>query len=115
MNNKARGFFGERPLPKVEIDPQVLRRRTRRDVLLFGAGAVAALAGAGSLLPQDTLARLGLRRNMNSPRKEWFLSRALRIDDDVEEALYSPRRTAPSYAKSQIAPLKNNYSGATPD
>ena len=38
----------------------MLRRRTRRDVLLFGAGAVAALAGAGSLLPQDTLTRLGL-------------------------------------------------------
>ena len=46
MNNKARGFFGERPLPTFEVDPQVLRRRTRRDVLLFGAGAVAALAGA---------------------------------------------------------------------
>jgi hypothetical protein len=37
MNNKARGFFGERPLPKFEVDSQVLRRRTRRDVLLFGA------------------------------------------------------------------------------
>ena len=46
MNNKARGFFGERPLPKFEVDPQVLRRRTRRDVLLFGAGAVAVLAAA---------------------------------------------------------------------
>jgi len=40
MNNKDRGFFGERPLPQFEVDPQVLRRRTRRDVLLFGAGAV---------------------------------------------------------------------------
>jgi hypothetical protein len=68
MNRKARGFFGERPLPKFDVDSQVLRRRTRRDVLLFGAGALAALAGAGSLLPQDTLTRLGLRRNMNSPR-----------------------------------------------
>ena len=115
MNNKARGFFGERPLPEVEVDPQVLRRRTRRDVLLFGSGAVAALAGAGSLLPQDTLTRLGVRRNMNSPAKEWFLNRAIRIDDDVAEALYSPRRTAPTYTKSQITPLKNNYNGATPD
>ena len=69
--------------------PQVLRYRTRRDFLLFGAGAVAALAGAGSLLPQDTLSRLGVRRNMNSPGKEWFLNKALRIDDDVAEALYS--------------------------
>ncbi len=115
MNNKARDFFRERPLPPFGVDPQVLRRRTRRDVLLFGAGAVAALAGAGSLLPQDTLTRLGVRRNMNSPAKEWFLNRAIRIDDDVAEALYSPRRTAPTYTKSQITPLKNNYNGATPD
>jgi DMSO/TMAO reductase YedYZ molybdopterin-dependent catalytic subunit len=102
MNNKARGFFGERPLPKFEVDPHVLRRRTRRDVLLFGAGAVAALAGAGSLLP-------------HCPTKEWLLNKAIRIDDDVAEALYSPRRTAPTYTKSQITPLKNNYNGATPD
>ena len=56
MNNKARGFFGERPLPTLEVDPQVLRRRTRRDVLLFGAGAAAALVGAGSLLTQELTA-----------------------------------------------------------
>jgi DMSO/TMAO reductase YedYZ molybdopterin-dependent catalytic subunit len=93
----------------------VLRRRTRRDVLLFGAGAVAGLASAASLLPQDTLTRLGLRRNINSPGKEWLLNRALRVDDDVAEALYSPHRTVPTYTKSQITPLKNNYNGATPD
>src|SRR5580693_6715882 len=114
MNNKAPCFFGERPLPTFEVDPQVLRRRTRRDVLLFGAGAMAALAGAESLLPQDTLTRLGLRRNMNSSGKEWLLNRALRIDDDVAEALYSPRRAVPTYSKSQITPLRNNYNGATP-
>ena len=115
MNNRARDFFGERPLPKLEADPQVLHRRTRRDVLLFGAGAAAALAGAGSLLPQDTLTRLGLRRNMNSPGKEWLLNIAIRVDDDVAETLYSPRRTVPTYTKSQITELKNNYNGATPD
>ena len=115
MNNKARGFFGERPLPQFEVDPQVLRRRTRRDVLLFGSAAVAALAGAGSLLPQDTLTRLGLRRNMNYRGKEWLLNRALRIDDDVAETFYSPLRAVPIYTKSQITPLKNNYNGATPD
>ena len=115
MNNKARGFFAERPLVKFEVDPQMLRRRTRRDVLLFGAGAAAALAGAGSLLPKDTLTRLGLRRNMDSPGKKWLLNRALRIDDDVAEALYSGNRMVPTYNKSQIIPLKNNYNGATPD
>jgi DMSO/TMAO reductase YedYZ molybdopterin-dependent catalytic subunit len=102
MNNKARGFFEERPLPTFEVNPQVLRRRTRRDVLLFGAGALAALAGAGSFLP-------------HSLREEWFLNKAIRLDDDVAESLYSPRRVVPTYTKSQITPLKNNYNGATPD
>jgi DMSO/TMAO reductase YedYZ molybdopterin-dependent catalytic subunit len=92
MSRKPVGFFGERPLPTFDVDSQVLRRRTRRDVLLFGAGALAALAGARSLLPH-----------------------ALRIDDDVAEALYSPHHTVPTYTKSQITPLKNNYNGATPD
>src|SRR5580698_2124149 len=46
--NKTRGFFDERPLPTFAVDPQLLRRRTRRDVLLFGAGALAALAGTGN-------------------------------------------------------------------
>jgi DMSO/TMAO reductase YedYZ molybdopterin-dependent catalytic subunit len=112
---KPQGFFGEQPLPAIEMAPRVLRYRTRRDVLLFGAGAVAALAGAGFLLPQNTLSRTGVRRNMNSPGKEWFLNKALRIDDDVAEALYSGNRRVPTYTKSQITPLKNNYNGATPD
>jgi DMSO/TMAO reductase YedYZ molybdopterin-dependent catalytic subunit len=65
---------------------------------LFGTGALAALAGAGY-----------------SRGKEWLLNRAIRIDDDVAEALYSPSRAVPTYAKSQISSLKNNYNGATPD
>jgi len=115
MNNKVRGFFEERHLPTFDVGPRVLHRHTRRDVMLFGAGAVAALVGGGSLLPQNTLSRLGVRRNMDSPEKEWLLNRALRIDDDVAEALYSPRHTVPTYNKSQITQLKNNYNGATPD
>jgi DMSO/TMAO reductase YedYZ molybdopterin-dependent catalytic subunit len=105
MNNRARGFFVERTLPQLELDPQVLRRRTRRDVLLFGAGAMAALAGGGSLL----------RRNRTDPGMEWLLDTVLRIDDDVAEALYSGNRMVPTYTKSQITELKNNYNGATPD
>jgi len=79
------------------------------------AGAMAALAGGGFPLPQDTLRRMGVRRTVNSPAKEWFLNRALRIDDDVAEALYSGNRRVPTYTKSQITQLKNNYNGATPD
>src|ERR1700675_4773098 len=115
MNNKARGLCRERPLSQFEVDPQVLRSRTRRDVLLFGAGAVAALAGGGSLLPQDTLTRPSPRGKMHAPGKEWLLNRVLRIDDDVAEALYSGNRMVPTYNKSQITQLKNNYNGATPD
>src|SRR5262249_39619127 len=48
-------------------------------------------------------------------KKEWLLNKALRIDDDVAEALFSRNRLVPTYTKSQITPLKNNYNGATPD
>src|SRR5216683_5093580 len=112
---KPQGFFEERSLPAIEMTPGRLRYLSRRDVLLFGAGAVAALAGGGFLLPQDTLSRLGVRRNMDSTEKEWLLNKALRIDDDVAEALYSENRAVPTYSKSRITPLKNNYNGATPD
>jgi len=113
--NKKRDFFAERPLPRVELAPEILRHRTRRDLLLFGAGAMAAAAGAGLLLPQTTLRRLGVQRDINTRGKEWLLDRALRIDDDVAEALYSPNRLVPTYSKSQTTPIKNNYNGATPD
>jgi DMSO/TMAO reductase YedYZ molybdopterin-dependent catalytic subunit len=112
---KLRTFFRERPLPPIEVAPPVLRYQSRRDFLIFGAGALASLAGAGFLLPRDTLSRLGLRRSVDSPQKEWFLNKALRIDDDVAEALYSVNRRVPTYTKSQITPLKNNYNGTTPD
>ena len=95
--------------------PQILRYRTRRDVLAFGIGAAAMAAGAGYLLPQTTLNRLGVRRDVNSRGKEWLLNKALRVDDDVAEALYSHNRMVPTYTKSQITPIKNNYNGATPD
>jgi DMSO/TMAO reductase YedYZ molybdopterin-dependent catalytic subunit len=113
---KAKSFFREQPPQLIKVAPHVLRHWTRRDVLLFGAGAIAALAGGGSLLPQATLERLGvIHGNKTWPKKEWFLNRALRIDDDVAEALYSKNRLVPTYRKSQITPLKNNYNGATPD
>src|SRR6201996_3285374 len=112
---RARHFIEERPLPTREIAPRIWRYRTRRDFLFFAAGAVAATAGAGFLLPQTTLSRMGVRRDMNSRGKEWLLNKALRIDDDVAEALYSRNRMVPTYTKSQITPIKNNYNGATPD
>jgi DMSO/TMAO reductase YedYZ molybdopterin-dependent catalytic subunit len=113
---KPASFFQERPPELMEVPPQLLGRWSRRDVLLFGMGAIAALAGGGSLLPQTTLERLGIiHGEKNWPKKEWLLDRALRIDDDVAEALYSRDRSVPTYTKSQITPLRNNYNGATPD
>src|SRR5262249_50830281 len=49
------------------------------------------------------------------PRGEWPLNKALRIDDDVAEALYSKNRLVPTFTKSQITLIKNNYNGVTPD
>lgn len=69
-----RGFFRERPSEVIEVAPHILRFRTRRDVLFFGVGAIAALAGVGFLLPQDTLERMGEHRGVSSPRKEWLLA-----------------------------------------
>jgi DMSO/TMAO reductase YedYZ molybdopterin-dependent catalytic subunit len=87
---KVRKFFQEQPEEAIEVAPHVLRYWTRRDILLLGAGAVGALVGGALLRP-------------------------LRIDDDVAEALYSQNRLVPTYTKSQITPLKNNYNGVTPD
>jgi len=115
-SRKLASFFQERPPHVVEVAPQLLRHWTRRDVLLFGTGAIATIVGGGSLLPQTTLQRLGIiDGNEHWPRKEWLLNKSLRIDDDVAEALYSSNRLVPTYTKTQITPLKNNYNGATPD
>jgi DMSO/TMAO reductase YedYZ molybdopterin-dependent catalytic subunit len=76
---------------------------------------MATAAGAGLLLPQATLTRLGIHRNIKPPGKEWLLNKALRIDDDVAEALYSRNRMVPTYTKSQITEIKNNYNGSTPN
>jgi len=66
-------FFQERPLRVTEVDPQVLRKLTRRDVLIFGASAISGLAVGASLLPQTTLERLGLvHENKKGPKKSGF-------------------------------------------
>ena len=112
---KHPSFFAEQSPAVIEMAPRIMRYRTRRELLAFGIGAMATAASAGFLLPKATLSRLGVRRYMDSRRKEWLLNRALRIDDDVAEALYSPKRMVPTYTKSQITEIKNNYNGATPD
>ena len=113
---KPTTFIQERPPQLMEVAPTLLRHRTRRDLLLFGASAIAAVAAGGFLLPQTTLRRLGIIHGSKTwPKKELLLNRALRIDDDIAEALYSKDRLVSTYNKSQITPLKNNYNGTTPD
>ncbi|HEY3620305.1 MAG TPA: molybdopterin-dependent oxidoreductase [Candidatus Sulfotelmatobacter sp.] len=113
---KPTSFIQERPPQLMEVAPTLLRHRTRRDLLLFGVSAIAAVAAGGFLLPQTTLKRLGIIHGSKTwPKKELLLNRALRIDDDIAEALYSKDRSVPTCTKSQITPLKNNYNGATPD
>jgi DMSO/TMAO reductase YedYZ molybdopterin-dependent catalytic subunit len=76
---------------------------------------MAAAASARFFLPPATFNRLGGRGDMSMPGKEWLLNKAIRVDDDVAETLYSANRVVPTYTKSQITPIKNNYNGATPD
>ncbi len=109
---ESHGLFPEQSPEIIEVTPQVARRWTRRDFLTFGAGAIVGLGVAVSQLPPTTLQRLGLKF---WPRNQWLLNKALRFDDDVAELFYSPNRPVPTYTKSQITPLKNNYNGATPD
>jgi DMSO/TMAO reductase YedYZ molybdopterin-dependent catalytic subunit len=100
----------------MEVPTRLLRHRTRRDLLLFGMGTIAAAVAGGSILPRAALERLGIIHGHKAwPKMERLLDRALRIDDDVAEALYSANRLVPTYTKAQITPLRNNYTGATPD
>lgn len=113
---KFQGAFSERPIEPIEVEPSILRRWTRRDLLLFGAGALATLAVGGSQLPGKVLQLLGLvQGGTTGPENKWLLNKALRLDDDVSTVLYSQHHLVPTYTKSQITPLKNNYNGATPD
>ncbi len=116
----------EPPETVIEVPQRRLARATRRDFLLFGAGAVAAAASAWWLLPDDArglflpdgvhhaLDTLSARAGLTSARRETFLDRALTFDDDVAEALYSKNRRVRTYDKGDITPLRNNYSGQTP-
>ena len=113
---KFQGAFRERPIEPIEVEHSTIRRWTRRDVLLLGAGALATLAVGGSQLPRKVLQTLAFDQSgTTGPENKWLLNKALQLDDEVSTALYSQHHLVPTYTKSQITPLKNNYNGATPD
>jgi DMSO/TMAO reductase YedYZ molybdopterin-dependent catalytic subunit len=110
------GAFSERPIEPIEVETSTLRRWTRRDLLIVGAGALATLVVGGSQLPRNVWQQLGLNQGgATGPENKWLLNQALRLDDEVSTLLYSPQHLVPTYTKSQVTPLKNNYNGATPD
>lgn len=108
---------------KSEMEPilvprRVLRAQTRRDFLIFGAGAALTAAGFWWLLPQETQQRLGDAHAGFSPRKEAVLNKALNLDDDVAKLLYSPGRLVPTYDQNQAVSADAfpvNYEGGMPD
>jgi DMSO/TMAO reductase YedYZ molybdopterin-dependent catalytic subunit len=119
--------LAERPEAIESVPRRRLDARTRRDFLLFAAGALATGIGAWWLLPgrtrsqllpqpaHDALDTLAARVGLTAEQREKTLDRALTFDDDVAEALYSPDRRVRTYRKSQATPLRNNYNGRTPD
>src|SRR5262249_30696313 len=86
---KFQGAFSERPIEPIEVEPSILRRWTRRDLLLFGAGALATLVVGGSQLPREVLQRLGLDHGgTTKPENKCLLQKALQLDDSVSTALF---------------------------
>jgi DMSO/TMAO reductase YedYZ molybdopterin-dependent catalytic subunit len=113
-------------MPEVFVDEKKLRRQSRRDFLLFGAGTFAALAGIWWISPlaskkrifgehaTDFLDTAAARFGLTKERSQRFQNSALTFDDDVAEALYSPTRSVRTYKRSDLTPLRNNYNGRTP-
>jgi DMSO/TMAO reductase YedYZ molybdopterin-dependent catalytic subunit len=113
-------------MPRRFIDEKKLRKQSRRDFILFGAGAFATLAGLWWISPlsskkrifgehaTDALDTVAARFGLTKERSARFQNRALTFDDDIAEALYSPTRSVRSYRRSDITPLRNNYNGRTP-
>jgi DMSO/TMAO reductase YedYZ molybdopterin-dependent catalytic subunit len=112
---------------RIVVPARELARHSRRDFFLFGAGAVAAAAAFYAALPEETRAHIlgdrerefldsiEARFGANPKRRDNILNRALTFDDDVAEALYSPRRLVRTYRRSDLTPVPNNYAGQTPD
>jgi DMSO/TMAO reductase YedYZ molybdopterin-dependent catalytic subunit len=118
--------LAEQPETSVEVPRRKLVAQSRRDFLIFAAGALAAATGAWWLLPDRTKMRLlprsfrrldalASRVGLSPESRERILDGALTFDDDVAEALYSVNRRVRTYDRSEaVRNLRNNYHGRTP-
>jgi DMSO/TMAO reductase YedYZ molybdopterin-dependent catalytic subunit len=113
--HRLRDILAEQQPKVIAVSERDLRARTRRDFITLSLGTLAAAAAAGFLLPSGTLRRFGLQSIGSSPLKENFLDKVLAFDDEIAKYLYSSGRLLPTYNRSQITDLRNNYNGATPD
>jgi hypothetical protein len=122
---RAAADAAERPERTYEVKRGELAARSRRDFLLFGAGALAAAAAGWWVLPErtkqawlpgahDKLDTLAARVGLTRAQREKALGRVLTFDDDVAEALYSRDRSVRTYDRADPRPLRNNYNGRTP-
>ena len=101
--------------PKIElVSRQKLKTSSRRSFLTYGAGMAAAASGLWWLLPDEAKEQLGFPTKTGKLKKD-FLESALKFDDDVATALFSKDRLVPTYHKSDMTEVPNNFAGQTPD
>jgi DMSO/TMAO reductase YedYZ molybdopterin-dependent catalytic subunit len=122
---RAAADTAEPPESTYDVKRGELATHSRRNFLLFGAGALATAVTGWWVLPErtkqawlpaahDRLDTLAARVGLTRERREVTLDRALTFDDDVAEALYSKNRHVRTYARADARPLRNNYHGRTP-
>src|SRR5260221_1072650 len=122
---RAAADAAERPESTYDAKRGELASHSRRNFLLFGAGALATAVTGWWVLPErtkqawlpaahDRLDTLAARVGLTRERREATLNRALTFDDDVAEALYSKNRQVRTYDRADAKPLRNNYHGRTP-
>lgn len=116
---------GERPASETTETRGTLDSHSRRNFLLFGAGALATATAGWWVLPErtkhhwapaahDALDTLTARVGLTQAQREAQLNRVLTFDDDVAEALASRSRSVRTYDKPDPKPLRNNFHGRTP-
>jgi DMSO/TMAO reductase YedYZ molybdopterin-dependent catalytic subunit len=97
--------------PEIVLIPRKrIRWASRRDFLVYGVGMTAIATGFKWLSPDENDSDRGF-----GLYKKNFLSSVNDFDDAVAQSLFSQNNMVPTYSKSQMTELPNNYAGQTPD